>query len=308
MSPASWLLESVPNFSEGRSEERVRAIAGAASRVPGVWTLDLSSDSDHNRSVLTLAGPPQPLRQALLALIEQAILSIDLRRHSGQHPRLGAVDVVPLIPLGEATLEACVAEARVLGAEVAGRFRLPVFLYEAAAASPQRRNLADVRRGEFEGLADKMRSPEWKPDFGPAEPHPTAGAVAIGARKPLVAFNVNLGTTDLKVAKSIAREIREASGGMPAVKALGLDLQERGMVQVSMNLTDFERTAPLAALERILKLAAGRGVEVAESELVGLVPAAALPADPVHALRLAGFDRSQILENRLEQVRARGSR
>lgn len=297
------LLESVPNFSEGRRSEVIRAVAGAASATPGVWPLDLSSDPDHNRSVLTLAGPPEALRQALVRLFAAALERIDLRQHRGQHPRMGAVDVVPFIPLRGTTLEDCVREARTLGEEVARLFRLPVYLYEAAAAAPARRNLAAVRRGEFEGLAEKMRAPEWKPDFGPAEPHPGAGAVAIGARKALIAYNVNLETGDLKLARWIARTIRESSGGMPAVKALGLELVERGMVQVSMNLTDFEQTPPHVVFDRIRTLAAGRGVEIAESEIVGLVPQAALPPDAARRLKLAGFDPSQILENRLQAAR-----
>jgi glutamate formiminotransferase len=301
--PPDALLESVPNFSEGRRDEVVRAIARAAGSVAGVWTLDLSSDPDHHRSVLTLAGAPAALRQALLRLFEAAVAAIDLREHRGAHPRMGAVDVVPLIPLEGATLDACAEEARRLGREVARRFDLPVYLYEAAAFSPERRSLADVRRGEFEGLEEKMRRPEWKPDFGPARPHPTAGAVAIGARPPLVAYNVNLNTRDLKVAKRIARAVREAAGGLPGVKALGLEIRERGLVQVSMNLTDFWRTPPLAAFERVRALAEEAGVEVLDSELVGLVPAAALPPDPARRLLLAGFDPSQILENRLEQAR-----
>jgi glutamate formiminotransferase len=303
MSPPGALLESVPNFSEGRRPEVVRAVAGAAGAVAGVWTLDLSSDADHNRTVLTLAGNPAPLRQALLRLFEAALAAIDLRLHRGAHPRMGAVDVVPLIPLEGATLAECAVEARRLGEEVARRFDLPVYLYEAAASSEARCNLAEVRRGEFEGLAEKMGRPEWRPDFGPARPHPSAGAVAIGARPPLVAFNVNLRTQDLKLARRIARKIREAGGGMPAVKALGLEIRDRDQVQVSMNLTDFTRTPPLAAFERVRELASGAGVEVAESEVIGLVPAAALPPDPARSLLLAGFDPSQILENRLERVR-----
>lgn len=299
------ILESVPNFSEGRRPEVVRAVAGAASATPGVWTLDLSSDPEHHRSVLTLAGPPAALREALARLVEKAIEAIDLRRHRGQHPRMGAVDVVPFIPLRGAALEDCVREARAFGEEVARRFGLPVYLYEAAAAHPSRRNLANVRRGEFEGLAEKMHDPAWRPDFGPSEPHPTAGAVAIGARKPLIAFNVNLNTRDLQAAKAIARAVRESSGGLPAVKALGLEMRERGLVQVSMNLTDFERTPPVVAYERIRALAAERGVAVAESEFVGLVPRAALPPDATRRLALAGFDASQVLENRLRKARRR---
>jgi glutamate formiminotransferase len=301
--PPDALLEAVPNFSEGRRADVVHAVAGAAGSVAGVWTLDLSSDADHHRSVLTLAGPPAPLRQGLLLLFEAALAAIDLRRHRGAHPRMGAVDVVPLIPLEGTTIAECAEEARRLGEEVARRFDLPVYLYEAAASSPERRNLAEVRRGEFEGLEEKMRRPEWRPDFGPAHPHPTAGAVAIGARPALIAFNVYLKSQDLKLAKRIARTIREAGGGMPAVKALGLPILDRGLVQVSINLTDFERTPPLAAFERIRNLAGEAGVEVLESELVGLVPAAALPPDPGRCLLLAGFDPSQILENRLERAR-----
>jgi glutamate formiminotransferase len=299
----SPLLESVPNFSEGVRADIVQAIAAAAASVPGVWKLDLSSDPDHNRSVLTLAGPPESLRDALLRLIGAAVEAIDLRQHRGQHPRMGAVDVVPLIPLRGATLEDCAREARRLGEEIARRFDLPVFLYEAAAQSQARRNLADVRRGQFEGLGDKLALEEWRPDFGPARPHPSAGAVAVGARKALVAYNVNLQTNDLALAKSIAKAVRESSGGLPGVKALGLDLAERGLVQVSMNLTDPERTPPHVVFERIQALAAEQGVQVLESEVVGLVPQDALLVAATHHLKLAGFDPRQVLENRLQEAR-----
>ena len=299
------LIECVPNVSEGRRADVVTALAEAVSHVDGVRLLDRSSDPAHNRSVLTLAGGTVAVQQAVMALFETALAVIDLRRHTGAHPRLGAVDVVPFVPLGGATMEQCVALARETGAAVAARFQLPVFLYEEAASTPARRNLADIRRGEFEGLATKLASPDWTPDYGPSEPHPTAGATVIGARAPLIAFNVNLATDPRAIATSIAAAVRFSSGGLPFVKALGVALPHRGIVQVSMNLTNFEHTPMLRAFEAVRTEAERRGTTILESEIVGLVPEAALPASPERSLQLAGFSDNQILERRLTEASGR---
>jgi glutamate formiminotransferase len=297
------LIECVPNVSEGRRVDVVNAIAGAVSAVQRVRLLDRSSDPAHNRSVLTMAGTAAAIQEAVLALFDAALGRIDLRHHSGGHPRLGAVDVVPFIPLGGTTIVECVELARETGAQVASRFQLPVFLYEEAASAPARRNLADIRRGEFEGLAAKMVLPEWAPDYGPPHPHPTAGATVIGARAPLIAFNVNLATDRLEIAKAIAAAVRFSSGGLPFVKALGIALPDRGIVQVSMNLTNFAKTSMLRAFEAVRAEATRRGTTVLESEIVGLVPEAALPPVPDQTLQLAGFRAEQVLEQRLKDAR-----
>jgi len=238
------LLECVPNISEGRDLGAVARIADALSRVPGVRLLDRHSDAVHHRSVFTLVGAADPLRAAVLALFEGALAELDVSAQRGAHPRIGAVDVVPFVPLSGATMADAVTAARATGEEVAARFGVPVFLYEAAATATWRRALQDVRRGQFEGLAAKLQRPEWQPDFGPAVPHPRLGAVAIGARGILVAYNINLATTRLEVAARIAAVVRESSGGLPCVKAMGLALPGRGLVQVSMNLTDIDRSRP----------------------------------------------------------------
>lgn len=297
------VIECVPNVSEGRRMEVIDALTAAVQRVGGVRLLDRSSDPSHNRSVFTLVGDAAALEQAVLALFEGALAAIDLRTHSGAHPRLGAVDVVPFVPIEAATMEDCVALAKTTGAEVAARFQVPVYLYEDAAPDPRRRNLADIRRGEFEGLAGKIVRPEWAPDYGPRRPHPTAGATVIGARPPLIAFNVDLATDRLDVAQAIARAVRHSSGGLPNVKALGLVLPHRGIAQVSMNLTNYATTPIIRAFEAVREAAARLGVETLASEIVGLVPAAALPPDPEQALKLAGFHRGQVLEERLRRSR-----
>ena len=294
------LIECVPNVSEGRRLDVVTTIAEAVSRVDGVRLLDRSSDEAHNRSVLTFAGQAPAGQQAVMALFAAALDLIDLRHHTGAHPRLGAVDVVPFIPLEGATMAQCVALAAETAAAVAERFQLPVYLYEEAAATPGRRNLADIRRGEFEGLAAKMASSGWAPDYGPARPHPSAGAAVIGARAPLIAFNVNLATDRLDIAKAVAAAVRHSSGGLPFVKALGVPLPHRGFVQVSMNLTNFEHTPMVRAFEAVRDEAERRGTTIVESEIVGLVPEAALPRDPEQTLKVAGFSRNQVLERRLK--------
>ena len=293
------MIECVPNVSEGRRPEIVDAIASAVTRTSGIRLLDVSSDAAHNRSVITLAGAATAVGDAVLALFAAALPRIDLRTHHGEHPRIGAVDVVPFVPLNDTPMAECVALARETGSIVAARFDLPVFLYEEAATAPHRRNLADVRRGQFEGLTAKLAMPEWRPDFGPSIPHPTAGAVAIGARPLLIAFNVNLATADLTIAKRIAALVRERDGGLPAVKALGLSIHDRHLTQVSMNLTDYRRTSVAEAFAAVEQAARHLGAEVVDSELVGLVPRVALPPD-AESLRLARFDRRQVLEDRLE--------
>lgn len=293
------LIEAIPNVSEGRRVEVVEALADAVRVVDDLHLLDYSADPSHNRSVFTLAGPPHSLEAAALALIERAIGAIDLRTHRGAHPRIGAVDVLPFVPLRDTTMDQCIDLACRVAAAVAGRFGLPVFLYEAAQPRASRRRLEDIRRGQFEGLAAKMAAPEWTPDFGPSLPHPTAGAVVIGARRPLIAFNVNLRSDRLDIARLVARAVRERSGGLPGVKALGMPLHERGLVQVSMNLTDYEQTSPRVAFERVREEAGKRGVAVLESEIIGLVPAAALADTTPEALLLSGFMPERILEHRL---------
>ena len=293
------LAECVPNLSEGRRRDVIEEIVGAVRAVPACRVLDVSPDASHNRSVVTMVGSGPVLRDAVLALYAAAIPAIDLRSHRGAHPRLGAVDVVPFIPLEGTTMAECIALARDTAVHVASRFHLPVFLYEAAATTPARRNLATIRRGEFEGLPARLEQPEWVPDFGPATAHPTAGATVIGARMPLIAFNVNLGTTDLAIAKAIAVKVRESSGGLPFVKALGVPLTDRHAVQVSMNLTNYQHTSIRQAFDAVEAEAARHGIDVCDSEIIGLVPAAALTAIRPEDLRLAGFRDDQVLEHRL---------
>jgi len=293
------LIECIPNLSEGRRAEVVAAFTDAVRTTPGVKLLDASSDASHNRSVLTMVGDADGVARAVLALFERAVASIDLRTHKGEHPRLGAVDVVPFVPIEGVTMAECVALARRVASEVAERFALPVFLYEEAATRPERRNLEDIRRGEFEGLGDKMRSADWAPDFGPAAPHPTAGATVIGARMPLIAYNINLATDRLDVAKKIAAAISHSSGGYRYVKAAGFTLQDRGIVQVSMNLTNYEKTPIFRVFETVRREADRYGVKILESEIVGLVPSAALNAAAEFYLQIAGFRPDQVLEHRL---------
>ena len=294
------IIECIPNVSEGRRGDVVEGIAAAIRDVPGVRLLDYSSDASHNRSVLTLAGDAGPLKAAVLAMYERALATIDLRAHKGEHPRLGAVDVVPFVPIEGVTMAECVALAKDVASAVATRFSIPVYLYEEASDNPMRKNLEDIRRGEFEGLSAKMTSPEWTPDFGPSTPHPSAGASVIGARMPLIAYNINLNTSRLDVARKIAAAIRQSSGGFRHVKAAGFELKDRGIVQVSMNLTNYEKTPMFRVFETVKREAERYGVSILESEIVGLVPAAALTAAAEYYLQIAGFKSdTQVLENRL---------
>jgi glutamate formiminotransferase/formiminotetrahydrofolate cyclodeaminase len=293
------IVECVPNFSEGRRKEVIEAIVDA-TRTAYVKILDIESDANHNRSVLTFVGEPDAVKEAALAMSAKAIQLIDLNKHKGEHPRMGAVDVVPFIPISDITMEECVKLAKEFAKEYASRFSVPVYLYEAAATRAERRNLADVRRGEFEGLREQIgRDPTRKPDFGPDIIHPTAGATAIGARQVLIAYNVNLATDEVDVAKRIAKQVRGRDGGLTAVKALGFDLKDRGLVQVSMNMVDYKQSQLYKAFELIHSLAETEGVEIAESEVVGLVPSEALTDTAKFYLRLHGFKNDQILERKL---------
>lgn len=297
------IIECVPNVSEGRRTDLVARIASAVGAVQGVRLLDHSSDPSHNRSVFTLAGDAGPLKTAVLKLYEEAVPAIDLRAHTGEHPRLGAVDVVPFVPIQGITMEGCVSLAKEVASEVAERFGVPVYLYEEASTNPVRKNLEDIRRGEFEGLAKKMASPGWAPDYGPAQPHPTAGASVIGARMPLIAYNINLATDRLDVARKIAAGIRYSSGGYRFVKAMGVRLDDRGgIAQVSMNLTNYEKTPIFRVFETVKREAARYGVAVLESEVVGLVPSAALVGAAEFYLQLERFSGSQVLENKLRET------
>lgn len=293
----SKLIECVPNFSEGRRPEVIAAIVGAVSRIPGVVLLDQSSDHDHNRTVLTLVGSPEGLKEAILKLYEAVLKHIDLKEHKGEHPRMGAVDVVPFIPIRNASMEDCVLLAKEVGALVAETFDVPMFLYAEAASDPARKVLASIRKGEFEGMAAKMQDPAWKPDFGPAAPHPSAGVSAIGARFFLVAYNLQLDTPDLKVAQAIAKAVRASSGGLQNVQAMGVFLADRNQAQVSMNLLNYEKT-PLYRVQELVKAEAARyGARVVGSEIVGLIPQAALLDAASYYLQVENWSSSLVLEN-----------
>ena len=279
------LIECVPNVSEGRRTAVVDTLVQVIRDTPGVRLLDYSSDASHNRSVLTLIGDAAPLERAVLALFEAALPLVDLRAHSGEHPRIGAVDVVPFVPLQGSTMEECVTLAKSTAALVAERFHVPVFLYEEAATTDERRSLSNIRRGGVNGVALRMKQAAWRPDLGPDQPHPTAGATAIGARPILIAYNVNLASNRLGVAKRIASVVRASDGGLANVKALGLQL-DQGIVQVSMNLTSYKDTSMMTVFDAIAREAAVDGVRVLESEIVGLVPADALPSDPARRVEV----------------------
>jgi glutamate formiminotransferase / 5-formyltetrahydrofolate cyclo-ligase len=290
------LVECVPNFSEGRRPEILARLGDAVRGVRGVRLQDVSPDPDHNRAVFTIIGRPEAVYDAAYGSAAAAVALLDLRTHRGVHPRIGAVDVIPFVPLDGASIGDCVALARRLSEALAARFDLPVYLYAAAASDPARRTLAAIRRGGFEGLREAITAPERRPDFGPARVHPTAGAVAIGARDILIAMNVDLDSMDLEAARTIAQAVRESSGGLPAVQAMGLVLPSRGCVQVSMNLLDYRRTPPAQAFERVAAEAARLGIAVAAGELIGCAPAEALPPDPVRTLRLRALRPEQILD------------
>lgn len=298
---SSWnrIMECVPNFSEGRDLEKIEKIVSPFRARPGVKLLDYSNDEDHNRLVVTVVGEPEALKAAVLQAIGCAITLIDLTGHTGQHPRMGAVDVVPFIPIKGCTMDEAIALSKEVGSEAARLYNLPVFLYEKSASAPHRENLAALRKGEFEGMAEKIKLPEWTPDFGPTERHPTAGTVAIGARMPLVAYNVNLSTDKLEIANDIAKKIRFIGGGLRYCKAMGVELKERGIVQVSINMTDYSRTALYRAFELVRIEARRYGVAVVGSEIIGLVPMEALIDTASYYLGLENFTMNQVLEARI---------
>ena len=301
------LIECVPNFSEGRRQEVVDEIVTAIGQIDGVTVLDSSRDETHNRSVVTFAGSAEPVVRAATAGVGRALELIDMEQHTGAHPRIGAVDVIPFVPLGSTRIEECVDLARRFGEQIALRFELPVYLYGEAALRPERRRLADVRRGQYEAIRDEIGAdPERAPDFGPPRTHPRGGAVAVGARKPLIAFNINLATDELAVAIKIATTIRESSGGMPAVQAMGVLLENPGeptMAQVSMNLVDWERTGIAAVVREVRRLAQEAGTDIDHCELIGLAPTAALLDVSADALGLRDFTADQALELRLARDR-----
>ena len=289
------VMECVPNFSEGRDLEKIDKIVAPFRARQGVKLLDYSNDEDHNRLVVTVVGEPEPLRDAVLEAIGIAVRLIDLNKHQGQHPRMGAVDVVPFIPIKNVTMEDAIALSKEVGEEVAKRYDLPVFLYEKSATAPHRENLAAIRKGEFEGMAEKITQPEWQPDFGPARRHPTAGTVAIGARMPLIAYNINLSTSSLEIAHDIAKKIRFIGGGLRYCKAMGVELKDRGITQVSINMTDYTRTALYRAFELVRIEARRYGVSIVGSEIIGLVPVEALVDTAAYYLGLENFTMKQVL-------------
>ncbi len=293
------LLECVPNFSEGRDLEKIEKIVEPFRAKQGVKLLDYQRDKDHNRLVVTVVGQPGPLKEAVVDAVGAAIELIDMRTHQGQHPRMGAVDVIPFIPVKNITVAETVKFSKAVAAALAQRYQLPIFLYEQSADRPERRNLAVIRKGQFEGMAKKIKQPQWAPDFGPAQIHPTAGVTAMGARMPLVAYNVNLDTDNLEIADHIARTVRHIGGGLRYCKAIGIALQDRGIVQVSMNMTDYSQTALYRAFELIRIEARRYGVNVVGSEVIGLVPMEALIDTAAYYLGLEQFSMDQVLEARI---------
>jgi glutamate formiminotransferase len=301
------LIECVPNFSEGRRAEVLDEITRAIGQIEGVTLLDASRDESHNRSVVTFAGGPEPVVRAAMAAVGRALELIDMEQQTGAHPRIGAVDVIPFVPLGDTRMEECVDLARRFGEQVAKVFALPVYLYGEAALRPERRRLAEVRRGQYEGLKEEITAnPERAPDFGPPKLHPRGGAVAVGARKPLIAFNLNLATDDVEIAQRIAETIRESSGGLPAVQAMGVSVSVpdgRQLAQVSMNLVDWEQTGIPRVVHEVRRLARQAGTDIDHAELIGLAPTAALLEVTADALGLRGFRPDQALELRLAKER-----
>jgi len=297
---AAPIIECVANCSEGRNSETIHSLAQAINTVKDVSLLDQHHDVDHHRCVLTFAGSPEGVAQAAFELVKTSTRLIDMRHHTGQHPRIGATDVLPFIPLDGATMGQCVDLARSLGKRIGDELEIPVFLYEEACDQPHRKPLEAIRRGGLPDLASRMESdPAWLPDFGPEHPHPTAGAVAIGARHSLIAYNIVLNTSDLAIAQAIAKVIRASSGGLPAVKALGLELKTQGFVQVSMNLTNYRKTPLHVVFEKVKEETEQRGVSIKGSELVGLIPQEAAIQAAAHDLKCDSLDSDHILESRL---------
>jgi len=295
------LIESVPNISEGRRGSVISAIAQAA-RGEGRHVLGVDSDVDHNRSVITIVGEPTAVAVGIDHLVEEAVARIDLTKHHGEHPRMGAVDVIPFIPIHNVSMKDCIALSCQVGKRIADKYKIPVYLYDESATNKTRQNLATIRNGEFEGFFDKIRQAAWKPDFGTAKVHPTAGVTAVGARQFLVAYNINLATTDLVIAKKIAAAVRGSSGGLRYVKALAFTLKERNIVQISMNLTNFKKTPILRVFEMVKNEAEHHGISVLDSEIVGMVPREAIYAVASTVLRVENFSPTLILEEQVDRA------
>lgn len=293
------IIECVPNFSEGRDLEKVAQLVGEVVSTKGVKLLDYSSDRDHNRTVITFCGDAEGVKEAAFKLIQKASLIIDMRQHKGEHPRIGAADVVPFIPVKNATIEECVEIAKEVGERVGRELNIPVYLYEEAASVPERKNLENIRRGEYENFFEKIKQPEWKPDFGPQVMNEKSGATVIGARNFLIAYNINLATDNIDIANRIAKAVRFSSGGYRYVKAMGVALNERGIVQVSMNLTNFNKTPIYRVFETVKSEAERYGVNIVGSEIIGLVPAKALYDVANYYLRIENFSLNMVLENRI---------
>ena len=299
MSRMKKIIECVPNFSEGRNPENIEKIVEPFRGKKGVKLLDYQTDEDHNRMVVTVVGEPDALKATVIEAVGCAIDVIDMRSHQGQHPRMGATDVVPFIPIKNVSVEETIAFSKEVAKEVAQKYSLPIFLYETSASRPARQNLAHIRKGQFEAMAEKIKQPQWKPDFGPQKIHLSAGVTAMGARMPLVAYNVNLDSTRIEIADEIARKVRHISGGLRYCKGIGIELKDRGLVQVSMNMTDYTRTALYRAFELIKVEARRYGVNVIGSEIVGLVPMAAMMDTAAYYLGLENFSMEQVLEARI---------
>ena len=292
------IVECIPNISEGRNTEIIEAVLDQVRATAGVTLLDYSSDPNHNRTVITFLGSPEGVQEAAVALAKKAAELIDLTKHEGEHPRMGAVDVIPFVPIKEITKEECVELSKVVAERVWNEAKMPVFLYEDSASAPNRVNLAKIRKGQFEGMAEKVLEPEWEPDFGGRTIHPTAGVVAVGCRMPLVAFNINLNTPDLNIASAIAKIIRRSSGGFDCVKALGVMLEDRNIAQVSINMTNFNKTPLYRVLELVKAEAKRWGVTVVGTEIIGLTPMNALIDSAEYYLQIENFDKNkQVLEN-----------
>jgi glutamate formiminotransferase len=299
MAGMKQIIECVPNFSEGRNSENIETIVAPFRGKKGVKLLDYQADADHNRMVVTVVGEPGALKAAVIEAVGCAIDVIDMRTHQGQHPRMGATDVVPFIPIKKVSMDEAVAFSKEVARETAETYSLPIYLYEKSASRPERQNLAHIRKGQFEAMAEKIKQPEWKPDFGPQKIHPRAGVTAMGARMPLVAYNVNLDSRNLEIADAIAKRVRHIGGGLRYCKGLGIELKDRGQVQVSMNMTDYTRTALYRVFE-LIKIEARRyGVNVVGSEIVGLVPMEALIDTAAYYLGLEKFSVDQVLESRI---------
>ena len=293
------IIECVPNFSNGRDAKVLESIVEVFRGKQDLKLLDYESDKDHNRSVVTVIGTPEALVPAVVEAVGVATKLIDLTKHEGAHPRMGATDVIPFIPIKNSSMEECIELSKVVGKKIAETYNIPIFLYEKSASSIERENLSNIRKGQFEGMNEKIKLPEWKPDFGGTEIHPTAGVTAVGCRMPLVAFNVNLGTSNKDIADKIAKKVRYIGGGLRYVKAMGVELTERNIVQVSMNMTDYTKTSLYQAYEMVKMEALRYGVSVVGTEVIGLAPMASLLDVASYYLQIENFDYRQIIESRL---------